>query len=572
MNLKKVKLTSKLLFSFGIMMVMLIIISTASIVKLKESNTLLYQMINVNNRKIKLATDMRGYINRIAIDVRDIGVSNDTNYMTSKKKEIDENLSQYENAQNELQKLLSTQKGKEIFDKMKSSKEDIIPIVNDTIKNGMRIGVTNEELLTMFNKMEKPQNVLISNIQSMVDFQDEISKQQGAEANASSQKVIQLMIIIGIACLILIVVFSYVIIKSIKSQMKELLGAANKLAQGNFNFEIEVHANDEIGQTVKALNDAIKVLKGTIVEVKNQSESTTESVNRTVKMFEEVNSQVQSISASTEQISAGMQESAASSEEVTSMATTVKEEVNISAEKAKEGLNIAIAIEKKADDINKSSSQAKENAEKIYKYAKDKLEKAIEDSKVVKNISEMANSILDIAEQTNLLSLNAAIEAARAGEHGKGFAVVAEEVRKLAEESSNAVVEIQTNVKKVLTAVEELSNSSKEVLVFIESDVLKDYGNLIEISKQYKNDGSTVKSIVENFSEVSESISSAVDQIVKSMEEVAVSVGEVAKASGEIAEGVSAVNDKNMLITQEVDKNAEGAEKLSVIMDNFKIN
>lgn len=572
MNLKKVKLTSKLLFSFGVMMVMLIIISAASIVKLKESNALLYQMINVNNRKVKLATDMRGYINRIAIDVRDIGVSNDTNYMTSKKKEIDENLSQYENAQNELQKLLSTQKGKEIFDKMKSSKEDVIPIINDTIKNGMRVGVTNEELLTMFDKMEKPQNALISNIQSMVDFQDEISKQQGAEASASSQKVIQLMIIIGIACLILIVIFSYVIIKSIKSQMKELSEAANKLAQGNFNFEIEVHANDEIGQTVKALNDAIKVLKGTIVEVKNQSESTTESVNRTVKMFEEVNSQVQSISASTEQISAGMQESAASSEEVTSMATTVKEEVNISSEKAKEGLNIAIAIEKKADDINKNSSQAKENAEKIYKYAKDKLEKAIEDSKVVKNISEMANSILDIAEQTNLLSLNAAIEAARAGEHGKGFAVVAEEVRKLAEESSNAVIEIQTNVKKVLTAVEELSNSSKEVLVFIESDVLKDYGNLIEISKQYKNDGSTVKSIVENFSEVSESISSAVDQIVKSMEEVAVSVGEVAKASGEIAEGVSAVNDKNMLITQEVDKNAEGAEKLSVIMENFKIN
>lgn len=572
MNLKKVKLTSKLLFSFGIMMVMLIIISTASIVKLKESNALLYQTINVSNRKIKLATDMRGYINKIAIDIRDIGVSNDMSYMTSKKKEIDENLAKYENAQNELQKLLSTQKGKEIFEKIKSNKEDFIPILNDAIKNGMRVGVTNGELLVMFEKMENPQNALISNIQSMVDLQDEVSKQQGGEANASSQKVIQLMIIIGIACLILIVIFSYIIIKSIKSQMKELSEAANKLAQGDFNFEIEVHANDEIGQTVKALNDAIKVLKGTIIEVKNESESTTESVNRTVKMFEEVNSQVQSISASTQQISAGMEESAASSEEITSMATTVKEEVNISAEKAKEGLNIAIAIEKKADDINKNSSQAKENAEKIYKYAKDKLEKAIEDSKVVKNISEMADSILDIAEQTNLLSLNAAIEAARAGEHGKGFAVVAEEVRKLAEESSNAVVEIQTNVKKVLAAVEGLSNSSKEVLVFIESDVLKDYGNLIEISKEYKNDGSTVKSIVENFSEVSESISGAVDQIVKSMEEVAVSVGEVAKASGEIAEGVSAVNDKNMLISKEVDKNAEGAEKLSIIMENFKIS
>jgi methyl-accepting chemotaxis protein len=66
-------------------------------------------------------------------------------------------------------------------------------------------------------------------------------------------------------------------------------------------------------------------------------------------------------------------------------------------------------------------------------------------------IGEIVQTITGIAEQTNLLALNAAIEAARAGEQGRGFAVVAEEVRKLAEESQNAVAEISPLIGAIQT-------------------------------------------------------------------------------------------------------------------------
>lgn len=64
---------------------------------------------------------------------------------------------------------------------------------------------------------------------------------------------------------------------------------------------------------------------------------------------------------------------------------------------------------------------------------------AIEDAKIVDEVSVLAANISANASQTNLLALNAAIEATRAGEHGRGFAVVADKVRKLAEESSSTV-------------------------------------------------------------------------------------------------------------------------------------
>ena len=387
-----------------------------------------------------------------------------------------------------------------------------------------------------------------------------------------TKEIVSLKLIIIIFTLVFIVIgilTSIIIASSIKKPLLQIKKYAEELANCNLSYRITTNRNDEFGQTAQALNSAIDNLQVVINSVKEES-TTSSFVAQTVgNMFNDVNLQVEQVTAATEEISAGMEECSASVDEVNVMAINVKTEINNAVTKAKEGNTLANNIKKNAETIKCETEESQRNVIQAYNTSKDKLQKAIDDSKVVYNISAMANSILGIAEQTNLLALNAAIEAARAGEQGKGFAVVADEVKKLAEESSTAVGEIQVNVEKVLKAVGELSNSSEYVLQVMEKEVLRDYEKLIKVSDQYYNDGETISEVVSNFAEAAENISSSMDEISENMGQLSASVGEVATASTEIAENVCDINQKSDEIVLETNKNAESAQNLSGLVEKF---
>jgi methyl-accepting chemotaxis protein len=571
MSFNKVKLSNKLILGFSLLILLAVISSTIAIVRLNTISKSVEKLANVENKKLTLSYQLRGNINKIAISVRNLSISGNVSYMEEQKKIVDENKELFNTNAKSLESLLYLEKGKALFKDLETKAESALSAFDAATKLGMSGALTTDQMEALINNMDKPQNELLTSIQTMIDFQSQLVQTDAKEARQTAITSTNQMITLLIISIVIGILATIMIRRSIVMQVKEVMEASKKLAEGNLDLHMEAAAKDEIGNTIEALSNAVDKLNSSMVLIKSESDSILHSSEVSNNLFIEVSSQIQQISAATEEISAGMEESAAAVQEVSSMTASVKDEVSDSSKRAEEGLNIAMDIQKKAIAINKDSIISRNNAENIYKETKLNLENALNEVTVVNEISEMANSIDAIAKQTNLLALNAAIESARAGEAGKGFAVVADEVRRLAEQSSIAVSEIQNKVSAVLNSVGRLSDSSQAILAFIEKDVLKDYENLISISDEYKKDGDTVKEIIERLSKASRTISDSMEQISRSMDDVSISVSEVAKSSTDIASNIVDVSGKNDSIMASSDSNAESALKLDNLIKQFKL-
>lgn len=196
--------------------------------------------------------------------------------------------------------------------------------------------------------------------------------------------------------------------------------------------------------------------------------------------------------------------------------------------------------------------------------------KKISNRKEVEKIDVLSNAILEISEQTSLLALNAAIEAARAGDTGKGFAVVADEIRKLAENSNQTAGEIQNVTQSITEAVKQLVDNTNELVAFLEKDVMGDYEMMVEAVNQYKDDGSSLNSIISDLSATAEELTATINQIATSIKDISITVEESAKATTNIAEKnmnvVEAINNINDIMK----KNKQVSDKLQEIVSEVK--
>lgn len=382
---------------------------------------------------------------------------------------------------------------------------------------------------------------------------------------------IVLLVIILIASVISFLT-GITISRGITSKIKKVLNFAVGISGGDLSTRIEVKGTDELDEMCTSLNKASDNVSVLINELNQDIEDLTSSSTELSATMEEVLATVDTIKSSTQVIVGKGTELSNSTEQAKVTTAEIGQLTEDLTTRALNGEEAAVTIMNNALQVKEAADKSSKEAYDLYYEKEANIKKAIEDTKVVKEITKMVNAIKDIADQTNLLSLNASIEAARAGEAGKGFAVVAEEVRKLADKSSQSVNTIKTLVNRIEAVINTLVENAQEVLSFIDNKVKPDYATMIKVGTMYGEDAMLLKDMSQKLSEAAKNINNSVNDV-ESVIETATLVSKESSSSTEnilvsLEQTCAAVNE----VTLQAQSTAELADRLAELVDQFKIS
>ncbi|HEX5725946.1 MAG TPA: methyl-accepting chemotaxis protein [Longimicrobiaceae bacterium] len=243
-------------------------------------------------------------------------------------------------------------------------------------------------------------------------------------------------------------------IRSISVPLLNLMGAAERLGEG----DLRINLNGKMTQEFAALAGAFNGMAGQLRNIVGETVSTAERISTFASDLSSISEEV---AASSGEVATAMVGIASGAETQSHGLQSTQEALDEMGRRTQEISDASHRVTSLTDQIKlvavasrREVSTALARLLEIREVVETSAAQVTELEQTSMQIDRFVETITGIARQTNLLALNAAIEAARAGEHGRGFAVVAEEVRKLAEGSARAAQEVAQNVHAIRSRIE----------------------------------------------------------------------------------------------------------------------
>lgn len=428
----------RLTASYLVLLILLLVVVGLSATRFQSLSGNIRGIVDENAALVELTGELNVNAESLASRLLLLFVLEERDARVAIYKEIDERNRNMDASLETMTNLVTSEKNKAVVEALKEQRGIYQAALQSTVEalefgelsdaKAQMAGSTRDELQTFLNQTE----ALAESERSMMQIRQ--------QATLSESELAILMITgVGIFAVLIGSVMSVLITRSIVSPLKKVGSLLDCVARGDLSHAIDIQPKGEIGKLVNSLRSMQSSLGGVIEKIDMSAQTVVDSVSD-IRMSV---TDVQQGSSKQEAMASDIQGSV---EELSSGVKTMAEHVSVSHNQAEAAHDLAKhgkqVIGMAVKDITSVAAYMEETALSVTKLKESAA-----------TVSDFVNNIRGIAEQTNLLALNASIEAARAGESGRGFSVVADEVRNLANNTS----EVTASIDQVITEIGSLS-------------------------------------------------------------------------------------------------------------------
>ena len=367
----------------------------------------------------------------------------------------------------------------------------------------------------------------------LADLAKATLKRESDETESDLHRLINMTLLINLSGLAISVLVGFWLFRSIVPPLQRAAEVADRIAQGDLTTSIQGAGTDEAGRLLTTL----KKMQDELRQLVQQVMSTSQQLGQSARQMLETSNKVVGYSSS--------------QNEATTSAAAAVEEMTVSINHVSENALDAQSLARESEISAQNGRSAVQQAAGEISAVADAMRQSAALMETLKQrsheITSIVNVIKEIADQTNLLALNAAIEAARAGEQGRGFAVVADEVRKLAERTTNSTQEISTMLGN-------LHDATAGMLGQIEAGVSK-----VASGREFADKADSMMDGVGNQAQ----------RVLTSVSDIAYSLKEQGQASNQVSNSVEVIARMTENNHQEIQKILAAAHALDTLANTL---